>query len=337
MRLCKFWLAGFLFLAPASLFGQEQAGAPAGSQEPTLPPLYVRPETRPEQPEGFAPGYGAVSGAGEQGISWNSGAITSDTMRVGPYGQPAWTTARPFATTRAYVLPAGEADFEQWVRPTWPKEGDVEYRLLEEISLGLPGRFQLDLYERWNVEPDDNGHEEANHEGVQIELRWALADWGVIPLNPTLYAEWIERGGPQEKPNKYELKLLLSEEITCRLFWATNFILEQEAEGEERETELAWSNALSTPLIERKLLVGVESVLSRVTTRQTRDDPEISFLIGPSLHWIATNRIFVDVVGLFGTTSESPTSQMYVVAGYQFGTRAGPSGEISAPTSTRGR
>ena len=45
------------------------------------------------------------------------------------------------------------------------------------------------------MEPDGNNNEKANHEGVQIELRYALADWGVLPLNPTLYVEWVERGG----------------------------------------------------------------------------------------------------------------------------------------------
>jgi len=28
------------------------------------------------------------------------------------------------------------------------------------------------------------------HSGVQVEARWALAEWGRLPLNPTLYGEW---------------------------------------------------------------------------------------------------------------------------------------------------
>ena len=30
----------------------------------------------------------------------------------------------------------------------------------------------------------------VKEKGVSTELRWALADWGKIPMNPTLYAEW---------------------------------------------------------------------------------------------------------------------------------------------------
>ena len=128
-----------------------------------------------------------------------AGPVRSFNQRVGSYNQPAWTTQRPFASTRTYVLPAGVCEFEQWARPTWNEGDEAEWRMLEEVSIGLPHRIQLDLYERWNIEPDDDGNKQANHEGVQIEMRYALADWDVIPLNPTLYLEWIERGGPQEE------------------------------------------------------------------------------------------------------------------------------------------
>jgi hypothetical protein len=271
-------------------------------------------------------------------------------ITVSPPNSSAWAIApsrlippsamsgmRPFAASRVYVLPAGQVQVEQWVRPTYPRDGKPEYRMLEEIAIGLPGRFQLDLYERWNIEPDDpNNNEHAHHEGVQIELRWAVADWGVIPLNPTLYAEWVERGGPQEKPNKYELKLLLSDELIDNVFYASNLILEQETSG-ERENELGWSNALSTPIIDRVLLGGVECVWSGVNVHDDRDTRTNELLIGPSLQFRPTNRTFIDAVGLFGTTDDSPRAQCYFIFGYQFGTRAGPAdGYIGGPASTSG-
>lgn len=294
-----------------------------------MPPVIVRPQ---EVPGEATIGLGGTNGNGS--ISWGSGAIGSFDSLVGSYAQPDWTTQRVFPTTRVYVLPQGTAELEQWVRPTWLKDGNTEYRMLEEFAVGLPGRFQLDLYERWNVEPDENNVERANHEGVQIELRWALANWGDIPFNPTLYAEWVERGGPQDKPNKYELKLLLGDNLTSKIFYATNFILEQEVAG-DLETEVAWSHAITTPIIEEKLLAGLECRWAGITNKETRSDPTIEFLIGPSVHWRPTHRTFVDVVGLFGTTSGSPDAQMYFVFGYQFGERAGPS-EGYRPASARG-
>ena len=317
----------------AALLTAIAGGASGQDSTPTAPQTAPPEATYPEvvvQPTEQLP-----QGQGGGGISWFSDAIRSDSTRVGSYDQPAWTTQRLFTTSRAYVLPAGQAQFEQWVRPTWKKGGGHDYRFEEELSIGLPGRFQIDLYERWNVEQnaEDNVYY-ANHEGVQIEGRYAFANWGEIPFNPTLYLEWVERGGFQEKGDKFEMKLLLAEELSDRFYYASNVIWEQEV-GKEHETEIGWSNAISTPLIPRKLLVGLETYWAGFTTTGHRADPSMQFQIGPSLQWQPTNRTFIDVVGLFGATHDSPTARMFIVFGYQFGTRAGPS-EISGPASTRG-
>ena len=49
------------------------------------------------------------------------------------------------------------------------------------------------------------------------------------------------------------------------------------------------------------------------------------FLIGPSLQWRPTNRIFVDTTFFWGCNRESPKYEAYFILGYQFGKRAGPS------------
>src|SRR5262245_1250451 len=102
----------------------------------------------------------------------------------------------------------------------------------------------------------------------------------------------IERDA--DNANTYEIKLLLADEINCNLFYAANFVLEQKV-GATHETELAISQALSTPIIERKLLGGIEAVLESTCERGARSDPSIEFLIGPSLQWRPTNRTLVDV------------------------------------------
>jgi hypothetical protein len=291
------------------------------------------------QGNGYGNGLGDGSGYGQDNggsISWDSSAIQNDSQLVGPYNQPVWTTQRPFGTTRSYVLPAGTAQVEQWIRPTWARDGRTkpETRMLEEFAIGLPNRFQLDIYERWNIEPNAQNNQQANHEGVQIELRWAMADWGVIPLNPTFYAEWVERGGPQDKPNKYELKMLMAEQYGDWLF-ASNIILEQEV-AQMKETEIAWSNAIATPIIERKLMAGIESYWSGTTELGARHHQVINFFIGPSIQWRPTNRTFVDLVGLMGVTPESPEAQCFFIFGYQFGNRAAPASSFGRPAVARG-
>src|SRR5262249_50670987 len=318
MRHCEFFTAG-LVLGVCLLLGAPAAAQPPRKEQPTtLPPVEVEaPRVTPMEP-GLGPGQGT--------IPWSSGEITSDSMPVGPYGQPVWTTQRPFPTVRTYVLPAGQAQVEHWYRPRWKKDGSREDRLLEELAIGLPHRFQLDVYERWNIEQDADKHYQANHEGVMIELRWAVADWGVLPLNPTLYAEWVQRGEPsqQERPDKYELKVLLADSfLNDRLFWAGNFILEKEVGG-EKENELGYSQALATTIIERKLLGGVEMWYRAQNVHSDRAHWNNEFLIGPSLQWRPTNRTFLDVVCLFATPKASPDVEMYVVLGFQFGKRAGP-------------
>lgn len=336
MRIC--YLALGCLLIPSVLWAQADT-SPLGPQPGSLPPVIVE-APRPGQPT-YQPQYDPTAGYNggyQRGpISWDSGAIGSDTDLVGPYGQPQWTTQRPFSTARVYVLPEGVMQVEQWVRPTYKRDEKPEFRFLEEYAIGLPNRFQLDIYERWNVEPNGSNREQANHEGIQVELRYALADWGVLPLNPTLYIEWVERGGPQEKPNKYEAKLLLADQITPRWFYASNFILEQEVDGDELENELGWSNALSTPIIDRKLMAGFECLWSGTTVRGGRDNRTNEFTIGPTMQWRPSNRTFFNTTALFGTTPDSPVCQCYFIFGYQFGRRAGPAKNyIGAPSSTIG-
>lgn len=123
--------------------------------EGTLPPVEVRP---PNSTPYTFPGDGILQSNGNQagqaspnnqspysfpgpGISWSSGQLYSDQQLVGPYNQPVWTTQRPWATTRVYVLPPGQAQVEQWVRTTYPRGAKPKFRFLEEFAIGLPGRF----------------------------------------------------------------------------------------------------------------------------------------------------------------------------------------------------
>jgi len=72
---------------------------------------------------------------------------------VGAYGQPDWTTARRFPSTRVYLqqLP-WDTGAEQWVRFQHFRDGTDYTRFQEEFEIGLPHRFQVDLYETWGGE-----------------------------------------------------------------------------------------------------------------------------------------------------------------------------------------
>jgi len=93
---------------------------------------------------------------------------------IGPSQQPRWTAARRFTTTRIYVVPQGEIEFEWWARITDPRDEDdpTQARYLWEIEIGLPYRFQLDLYLGMEGEGDEGMFDFSRQ---QIEIRWAPA------------------------------------------------------------------------------------------------------------------------------------------------------------------
>ncbi len=246
---------------------------------------------------------------------------------VGPNNQPAWTTdGRLGSTTRAYVLPPWHVELTQWWRPEAPRGGSPKHLFQEEIEIGLPYRFQLDLYENWELTSDGYVRHAAN----QVEVRWALAEWGRIPFNPTLYAEWKFNNAAADT---VEMKLLLSEVIAPRWHWGVNFTWEQQV-GDGRETEFAVSQALSYTLVDEKLSAGVEMKFEHKTEQGSRSDAEIEFLIGPSIEWKPTTRTTLSVAPLFGVTDDSPHVQAFVI--FSIGLGRESEGEARVPVSLKG-
>jgi len=234
------------------------------------------------------------------------------TVPVGPYHQPQWTTQRAFSTTRVYVRPPGSLEFVQYWTPEW-KGGGSEHAFREELEIGLPHRFQLDFYQNWGIDDESKSF----YKGSSVELRYALADWDRIPLNPTLYAEWAFNDAV---PDVWELKLLLGETFARRWNWAANLVYEQETGG-TRETEIAFSTALN---------VGFEALAERKTEQGSRSRPEYELLVGPSINVHPTRNSFVTVAPLFGKTKDSPDVELFVVAGFQF-SFGGPRREREGP------
>jgi hypothetical protein len=246
---------------------------------------------------------------------------------IGPYQQPEWTTARRFSGTRVYLQQTPWATgFEQWVRYRDFRDGTSETRFQEEFEIGLPYRFQIDLYETWAI---DQVRRVAQDE-YSAEVRYALADWGKIPLNPTLYLEYAEHNN---NPNTLEGKLLFGTDLSPRWHWGLNLACEQELSGTDN-TELAASQGLSYSVIDQKLDAGVEMAYRHEKANGSIAQNE--FLVGPSLQWRPTSRWHIDLSPLIGCTHDSPQVEAYLVIGFDFGT--GPARkEHYAPTSLRGQ
>ena len=275
------------FISP--LFGQEPV-APAGQSSPTKMPEVIVTGSQPAE---------------------NRSGWLSEEQPIGAYGRPEWTTARRFPSTRVYLQqePWG-IGFEQWVRYRYFRDGTSQMRFQEEIEIGLPYRFQLDLYETWAVDQDRHTQQSE----VSAEIRYALADWGRIPLNPTLYLEYSKH---DHDPDAIEGKLLLGTDLSTRWHWGLNLICEQELSGSEN-TELAVSQGLSYTVIDGKLGAGLEMKYSH---QKANGSPAANeFLIGPSVQWRITPRMHLDIAPMFGCTQDSPAVEAFLVFGIDFGT-----------------
>jgi hypothetical protein len=239
---------------------------------------------------------------------------------VGPYKQPEWTTRRRFPSTRVYIqtLP-GKVEFEQWMEVRIPKSDskNAETRMRTEFAFGFTDRIQLDLYLN-TVHKRNEANSSFGWRGWSGEIRYALADWGVLPGNPTLYFEYLFFNGD---PDKIEPKILLGDELASNWHWGINGVYEREIAGApDRDEEWKITGALGYTLIDEKLSLGSALEYSVETERASGIDDETTHevLIGPSLQWRPIKNAHFDIEPLYGVTDESKRMKMYLVFGWDF-------------------
>ncbi|MEY2598201.1 MAG: hypothetical protein RLZZ142_460, partial [Verrucomicrobiota bacterium] len=143
-----------------------------------------------------------------------------------------------------------------------------------------------------------------------------LADWGVIPLNPTLYAEYKATDGAYGS-DVWEAKLLLGNDLAPRLHWALNAAYEREC-SRGLETEISVSQGLSYSVVDQKLSAGVEMQYKHQDS-SGHSTPENLFQIGPSIQYNPTRNAWINLVVLGGCTGASPAVESFIVVGYNFG------------------
>lgn len=231
--------------------------------------------------------------------------------RIGTYGQPRWTARRLFPTTRVYVRPAGQIEFEHWSRIKIPREGDTTVENQYEVEMGLGGRTQLDLY-LVTEKTGETGELETSEQ--KFEVRYALADWGVIPANPTLYLEWVERSGA---PDKIEGKVLLGGEMSEGWHWGSNLVLEAEVAG-EREHEWGLTLGVAHTMIDERLSLGAELEAALVDTAEDRGDFTKELEVGPSLQYRPVPAMHLDFAPLIGIGGDSRQADIFLVLGWEF-------------------
>lgn len=289
----------------------------------------------------------------EQGKQDETRTVTADKLQdelpVGPYKRPMWTLHRVSPTTRIYLqVDPGEVEFEQWLDMRFTKaRGKAQedhIRMSQEFEFGLGGRFQLDLY--YNTKWVRNGGQDATLtvRGWAAELRYALADWGVIPGNPTLYLEYIlwnnnpNDGTPGDEASaSIEPKLLLGGEISRGWHWGANFFYERTFNNSVREHGVT-ASVLHT-IVDGLFTAGVTTKFvyesDNIGSDQAGTERSHELYLGPSFQLrlvsqetemevngvktkIARAKGHLDLEPIFGLTGDSSRVQVLLVFGWDF-------------------
>lgn len=153
-------------------------------------------------------------------------------------------------------------------------------------------------------------------------MRWAFADWGVLPGNPTLYLEYSvfdsANGDEGKGYDKIEPKLLLGGELATRWHWGLNLVTERGlAPAENRDEEYNVTGVISYSLADQSFSLGPSfSYTHEIDRTGGIGTPEKEVLAGPSIQWRPTGKAHLDIEPLFGLTDESRQLNMFVVFGW---------------------
>ncbi|MGH7145018.1 MAG: hypothetical protein ACREJ2_12950 [Planctomycetota bacterium] len=233
--------------------------------------------------------------------------------RIGDNLQPRWTATRRFGETRVYVRPPGDFEFEYWMIGYSPRHNGTHHIENQyEVEMGLPYRFQIDLY----LVSEQNGTSGSWQLTQQkLEGRWALADWGKIWGNPTLYLEWTAMN---LEPDHLEGKLLLGDEIAPRWHWGANFVCENQM-GWHHEDSYEFTGGVSYTVVDEKFSVGGEWKFAYVDDNTDRGHyTSDESLLGPSIQLRPLPQMHINVAGLLGTSKNSPELKVLMVMGWEF-------------------
>jgi hypothetical protein len=260
---------------------------------------------------------------------------------VGEYKQPEWSTHRRFPSTRVYLqVEPGEVEYEQWAEiyvnqdnnANVNQNGSKLMRLESEFEFGLGGRFQFDIYmntlRQWN--PQDGAGSNFGLRGWSSELRYAFANWGEIPGNPTLYLEYSvfdsTYGDEGQGYDKIEGKLLLGDQFGPRWHWGWNIVHERSlAPADYRDMEFTTTAGISYTAVDEKFSLGPEiSATDEIDRPRTAviaegaagDIQNYEILIGPSFQFRPQKRAHFDVEPLFGVTPTSHAMRMIMIFGW---------------------
>lgn len=231
---------------------------------------------------------------------------------VGENKQPAWTLVRKFPATRTYIMvPKGTVMYEKWFDMRTPRGGDpTEVRMRDEFAFGLADRLELDLYIH-TVYKSDGNESSFGFRGFSWEIRYALAEWGKIWGNPTLYFEHKLLDG---KYQGIEPKILLGDRIGKKGIWGVNLIYEAYTAPTRMEQKRQYAYTASYgQIINDDLTIGISNMF-----RHNDSDGSNEWYVGPALQYRFNGNSYLNFEILPGLNQDAKKFRNTIIFGWRF-------------------
>jgi hypothetical protein len=223
--------------------------------------------------------------------------------------QTAQAHRRSYVWTQEYHTQAqGEAELEYFLttkiadlhkfddKNTWQHQVELEY--------GLTDHFQLAVYQTAQHTHDSKRDGDFDYTGSKLEAKYRIAEKGQLPVDTTLYMEYVQGEGPSNT-DKMEYKLILSKDID-RFNFTYNQIIEH-AVAETNKTAYEYAAGVFYE-VNPTWHLGAESAGNYTTD---------SYRVGPTISY-ATEKFWLTVGVARGLTERGDDFRGRLILGIPF-------------------
>lgn len=245
-----------------------------------------------------------------------SPGVPGENKMVGTYAQPEWSARRPFPGVAVYVAPAEQYELEGGYQDVTTPSGRHHCEWSQEFEIGLGHRLQAAVENTYANFRDGVPGLRWQEDSLKLSMRYALADWGKLPLNPAIGAGWRFNSGTADAPIG---QLVLGTEFTPRLHWAADFQYEHQ-NGGQQQRELTAATALTYSVTNETLNVGFQAQWKR--SQDLADPVSHRAEIGPCIQYRPIDQLHFDGGIMWGSEQHQAVHSLFLSVGFEFGAGA---------------
>jgi hypothetical protein len=185
----------------------------------------------------------------------------------------------------------------------------------QELEVGLRHRLQLTFENSIrNFHELDAIRSRLHEDSLTTSLRYALGNWGKLPLNPAFSAGWRMNSG---QPGALQFGAVIGDELSPRWHWAANLTAERQIGG-LRNRDVSGEGAISYSLMNETLNVGLQAGWRSL--HDTEDATPTYAHAGPCIQYRLWDEFHINAVCLLSHRSHgSPSYEVEISVGFEFG------------------